>query len=329
MYSYIDNFLIYLKTERNASPRTIDNYQKDLFCGLEFISGIVNKNDYDIHPADLDHRIFRHFLAFSQKKGLARATIARRLAAWRSFYRYLKREGIVDENPVAKLSNPRLEKRLPRFLYENEAMLLVEAPDLGNPLGMRDRALLETLYAGGLRINELVSLDQGDLDLGAGYVRVMGKRARERLVPLGTQAINALTQYLKYARAQLLVNAYKKKAKGAGQVFAGEASAGKLPALSFNNAVFLNRWGERLSERGIRKIINKYVEKVCIERKISPHTLRHSFATHLLNAGADLRSVQEMLGHVSLSSTQIYTHVTSARLKQVYRESHPRAEDEK
>lgn len=328
MYSYIDNFLIYLKIEKNASPKTIDSYQRDLFQGLEFISRQVNKKDFAIHPADLDHRIFRGFLAFSQKMGLSRATIARRLAAWRSFYRYLKREEIVDENPVAKLSNPRLDKRLPRFLYENEAKLLVEAPDLGNPLGMRDRALLETLYAGGLRINELVSLDQGDLDLGAGYVRVMGKRARERLVPLGSQAVNALARYLKDARLKLLVSASRKRTKGTDQInIEKNMSAGKVPPLSLNNAVFLNRWGERLSERGIRKIVDKYVKKVSIERKISPHTLRHSFATHLLNAGADLRSVQEMLGHISLSSTQIYTHVTGERLKQVYRKAHPRAEE--
>ncbi|MCG9967786.1 tyrosine recombinase XerC [Pelotomaculum terephthalicicum JT] len=327
MYSYIDNFLIYLKTEKNASPKTVENYQKDLFHGLEFISRQINKKDCVIHPADLDHRIFRSFLAYSQKKGLSRATIARRLAAWRSFYRYLKREEIVEENPVAKLSNPRLDKRLPRFLYENEAKLLVEAPDSGNSLGMRDRAILETLYAGGLRINELVSLNQGDLDLGAGYVRVMGKRARERLVPLGSQAVNALSRYLKDARLQLLSIASGRKTKGAEQAHAETMFAAKIPSLSLNSAVFLNRWGERLSERGVRKIVDKYVKKVSIERKISPHTLRHSFATHLLNAGADLRSVQEMLGHISLSSTQIYTHVTGERLKQVYRKAHPRAEE--
>lgn len=308
MYSDIDNFLIYLKTEKNASPRTIDSYQKDLFHGLTFIATVLNKQDHTIQPAEIDHRVFRTFLAFSQKKGLSRATIARRLAAWRSFYRYLKREGLVEENPVAKLSSPRLEKRLPSFLYESEVQLLIEAPNPGNPLGIRDRALLETLYAGGLRINELVSLDQNDLDLNAGFVRVMGKRARERLVPLGTQAINALTHYLKEARLQLLAKTKKK-------------------SNFFNNALFLNRWGERLSERGVRKTLDKYVNKISLERRISPHTLRHSFATHLLNAGADLRSVQEMLGHKSLSSTQIYTHVTGTRLQQVYRNTHPRAKE--
>lgn len=325
MYSHIDNFLIYLKTEKNASPRTIDSYQRDLFHGLEFISRQVGKTDYHIHPAELDHRIFRRLLAEAQRKGHARATVARRLAAWRSFYRYLKREEIVAENPVAKLANPRLEKRLPRFLYESEAKLLVESPDLHTPLGIRDRAVLETLYAGGLRVSELVSLRPGDLDLGAGYARVMGKRARERLVPLGTQAVEALKHYLNDARRQLLMRACRRKTGNTEPD--GRAQARKTPYLSVNEAVFLNRWGERLSERGVRKIIDKYVTKVSIARKISPHTLRHSFATHLLNAGADLRSVQEMLGHISLSSTQIYTHVTGEKLKQVYRKTHPRAED--
>jgi integrase/recombinase XerC len=165
--------------------------------------------------------------------------------------------------------------------------------------------LLETLYAGGLRINELVALDLQDLDLRSGFLRVMGKRAKERLAPLGSHAVAALTAYMKGARLVLLAKA----------------------PMSINNALFLNRWGKRLSERGIRKMLDKYVHEICIAKKISPHTLRHSFATHLLNAGADLRSVQEMLGHVSLSSTQIYTHVTNTRLRQIYRDTHPRATD--
>lgn len=325
MYGYIDNFLIYLKVEKNASPRTVESYQKDLFQGLDYFSSQLKKEDHAIMPSDIDHRIFRHYLALLQKQGLARTTIARRLAAWRSFYRYLRREEIIDDNPMARVSSPKLEKRLPEFLYEDEAALLVEAPDLNHPLGVRDRALLETLYAGGLRINELMSLDLGDLDLGAGYVRVMGKRTRERLVPLGSQAVDALRRYLGEARPRLLLNSSLKKAVAGAKT---EAKPGAMPPLKkFNNAVFLNRWGERLSGRGFRKILDKYVEKVSLERKISPHTLRHSFATHLLNAGADLRSVQELLGHTRLSSTQVYTHVTGERLKQVYRKAHPRAEE--
>ncbi|MCL6634661.1 MAG: tyrosine recombinase XerC [Peptococcaceae bacterium] len=322
MYNHIDNFLIYLKVEKNASPLTVENYQKDLFHGLDYFAARLEKEDHAVAPADIGHRLFRHYLAFLQKQGLARATIARRLAAWRSFYRYLRREEVIDDNPLTRVSSPKQEKRLPKFLYEDEAALLVEAPELDHPLGLRDRALLETLYAGGLRLNELVSLELADLDLNGGYVRVMGKRARERLVPLGSRAVAALRQYLVRARPRLLAGA----ASAGGGKLPGEALPG--PALSsgrLNNALFLNHRGGRLSGRGIRKIIDKYVEKVSLERRISPHTLRHSFATHLLNAGADLRSVQELLGHARLSSTQVYTHVTGERLKQVYRKCHPRA----
>lgn len=308
MYSHIDNFLIYLKVERNASPRTIESYQKDLFDGLDFFSLHLGKEDHDVTPQEIDHRVFRHYLAHQRSKGLARTTVARRLAAWRSFYKYLLREKVIEENNLSRVLSPKLEKRLPRFLYEREAAILVEAPDLKHPLGVRDRALLEMLYAGGLRISELVQLDLWDLDLSAGYVRVTGKRTKERLVPLGSQAIKALRRYLAGARIGLLANAPEKK---------------------INNAVFLNRRGARLSARGIRKILNKYAREINLEKGISPHTMRHTFATHLLNAGADLRSVQELLGHTRLSSTQIYTHVTSERLRQVYRKAHPRAEEKK
>lgn len=310
MYNHIDNFLIYLKVEKNASPRTVESYQKDLFHGLDFFAGQLAKEDHAVVPVDIDHRLFRHYLAALKSEGRARSTMARRLAAWRSFYRYLRREGFIEDNPLARMAGPKQEKRLPRFLCEEEAALLVEAPDLSHPLGLRDRALLETLYASGLRIAELESLSLGDLDLESGYVRVMGKRSRERMVPLGNRAVEALRRYLREGRARLLANSSPPK-------------TGKI----FNHALFLNRWGERLSGRGVRKIIDKYVEKVSLERRINPHALRHSFATHLLNAGADLRSVQELLGHSRLSSTQVYTHVTGERLKQVYRRAHPRAEE--
>lgn len=310
MYSHIDNFLIYLKVEKNASPRTVESYQKDLFHGLDFFSGQLEKPDHALLPGEIDHRLFRHYLAFLKNEGRSRSTAARRLAAWRSFYRYLKREGVLEDNPLARVASPRQEKRLPGFLYEGEAALLVEAPDLSHPLGQRDRAILEMLYACGLRIKELENLDLSDVDLGSGYVRVMGKRSRERLVPLGSRAVEALRGYLGEGRKRLLANAGPPK-----------------PGRAFYNALFLNRWGQRLSDRGVRKIVDKYVDKISLEKKISPHTLRHSFATHLLNAGADLRSVQELLGHSRLSSTQIYTHVTGERLKQVHQKSHPRAKE--
>lgn len=325
MYGHFDNFLVYLKVERNASPRTIESYQKDLFRGLDFFASYLKKEDHTIEPTDIDQRIFRLYLGLLQEQGLARTTIARHLAAWRSLYRYLKREGIVNDNPMARVASPKLKKGLPSFLYENEAAHLIEAPALNQPLGVRDRALLETLYAAGLRINELVSLDLTDLDLGSGYVRVMGKRAKERLVPIGAKAISALRNYLAGSRQRLLANASPAKNNQQPNLEAGHAVMPKPHEIT--SAVFLNRWGGRLTGRGIRKILNKYVEQVSLDRKISPHTLRHSFATHLLNAGADLRTVQELLGHTSLSSTQIYTHVTGERLKTVYRKSHPRAEE--
>lgn len=308
MYCHIDNFLIYLQVERNASPRTIESYQKDLFNGLDFFSLQLAKKDYDIKPQEIDHRLYRHYLASQHSRGLARSTMARRLAAWRSFYKYLLREKVIAENNLAKIISPKLEKRLPRFLYEEEAAILVEAPDLKRPLGVRDRALLEMLYGGGLRVNELVQLDLWDLDLSAGYVRVLGKKSKERLVPLGSQAIKALRNYLVDARPEILARAQGKK---------------------IDNGIFLNYCGERLSARGIRKILDKYARETKLTREISPHTLRHTFATHLLNAGADLRSVQKLLGHARLSSTQIYTHVTSERLKQVYRQAHPRAKEKR
>lgn len=324
MYTHFDNYLIYLKVEKNASPKTIASYQKDFFRGLDFFADLLKKEDHAVLPTDLDHRTFRHYLAFLKKQGLARTTAARHLAAWRSLYRYLQREGIIDDNPLIRVASPKLDKKLPKFLFENEAAALVESPDLSQPLGVRDRALLETLYAGGLRINELVSLDLGDMDLAMGYVRIMGKRSKERMVPLGSKAVEALKNYLRDARPRLLANRGSKKTQQASKT--GGLQIMPLPG-KLNNAVFLNRWGDRLSSRGIRKILNKYVEKVSLGRKISPHTLRHSFATHLLNAGADLRLVQELLGHTRLTSTQLYTHITSERLKQVYRKSHPRAKE--
>ncbi|HPZ42466.1 MAG TPA: tyrosine recombinase XerC [Bacillota bacterium] len=324
MYTHIDNFIIYLKVEKNASPNTIESYQKDFFRGLDFFAAFLQKEDHAILPSEIDHRVFRHYLAFLNEQGLARTTIARHLAAWRSLYRYLQREGIIGDNPLTRIASPKLGRKLPQFLFEDEAQALVEAPDLNEPLGLRDRALLETLYAGGLRISELVSLDTGNLDLAAGYIRITGKRSKERMVPLGSKAVEALTKYLQEARPVLLANRGRNKGRQAQQ-------PGQLPALTQpgkpTGAVFLNRWGTRLSSRGIRKIIDKYVEKISLERKISPHTLRHSFATHLLNAGADLRLVQELLGHTSLTSTQLYTHVSSERLKQVYRKTHPRAKE--
>lgn len=326
MYSYFDNFFVYLKVEKNASPRTIESYQKDLFRGLDFFALQLKKPDHAVAPLDVGHRLFRLYLGQLQEEGLSRTTIARHISAWRSFYRYLKRQNIVDDNPAARVTSPKLKKGLPSFLFENEVNCLLEAPVLTNPLGIRDRALLETLYATGLRINELVSLDLADLDLNSGYVRVLGKGAKERLAPIGSGAVTALRRYLNGARQRLLANAGPHdKDKNKSNTLSGQTVI--TGSARYTGALFLNRWGSRLTERGVRKILNKYVEQISLDRKISPHTLRHSFATHLLNAGADLRTVQELLGHSSLSTTQVYTHVTGERLKAVYKKCHPRAKE--
>lgn len=299
MYSYIDSFIHYLEAERNYSPHTVANYRRDLFHGIDFFAGALGRKDSDLRPSDLDARLMRSYLGDLFYSGLAKSSIARRLAAWRSFYRYLGREGLVERNPLKGFSSLKLDKRLPHFLFREECSTLVESPGDDNPLSLRDRALLETLYASGIRVGELVGLDLESVNLAAGELLVMGKGARERLVPLGSRAVEALNLYLEKGRPRL--------AGSGGQ-----------------SAVFLNHKGGRLTDRGIRKIIKKYVLRLGIQNTVSPHTLRHTFATHMLDGGADLRVVQEILGHKNLSTTQIYTHLTRERLKEVYLKSHPR-----
>lgn len=302
MYNLVDYFLIYLKTEKNASPHTISSYQKDIFHGIDFFKCDLKKKDVELEVSDLDHLLLRRYLGWMQKEGLARTTIYRRLAAWRSFFRFLHREEILAENPFNRISSPKLIKKLPHFLYQDDAKRLVEAPDGTELLGMRDRAMLELLYATGIRVSELVGLDVGNIEPNSGYLRIIGKGAKERIVPMGSMAATALKKYLREGRPALLRKLEQP-----------------------NWALFLNFQGKRLSVRGVRKIINKYVKKIGLECGVSPHVLRHSFATHLLEGGADLRSVQELLGHVRMSTTQIYTHVTGERLRQVYQKAHPRA----
>jgi len=233
-----------------------------------------------------------------QEQGMSRSTMARKLAALRSFVRYLCRENILQNNPIAAVSTPKQDKRLPKFLYPLEIQLLLDAPDVSKPLGLRDKAILETLYAAGLRVSELVGLSINNVYFDEELIKVVGKGSKERIVPLGSQAITSLKDYLHKGRPYLQKNA--------------------------TEALFLNKFGTRLTERSVRNIIDKYVKEVALNQKVSPHTLRHTFATHLLNAGADLRSVQELLGHVKLSTTQIYTHVTTENIQQVYHETHPR-----
>lgn len=240
-------------------------------------------------------------MAQLQEKGLSKSTVARKLAALRSFYRYLTREEIINANPMTNVTTPKLEKRLPKFLYYQEVEALLNAPDASNQ-GQRDKAILETIYGGGLRVSELVGMNMGDIDFSLGYARVFGKGSKERIVPLGGAALRALKQYISCGRKEL-----------------------EAKSISRQEALFLNKYGGRLSARSVRNIVNKYVAQAALTQKISPHALRHSFATHLLEAGADLRSVQELLGHVKMATTQVYTHVTKKQLKTVYQKTHPRA----
>ncbi|BCJ85252.1 tyrosine recombinase XerC [Effusibacillus dendaii] len=297
----IDLFLEYLRIEKNASAYTVDSYQSDLqqFCEFLEKEGIQSLQQ-------VTHVIIRTFLSQLHYAKAARKTIARKVSCLRSFYRFLMREGIVDHNPAKSVSTPKLEKRTPKFLYIEEAKRLVEAPSLSDPLGIRDRAILETLYATGIRVSECMGLSVGDVDLSLGTARVFGKGARERIVLLGQQACDAIRMYLEKSRPQLLAEA-------------DTQTSGETDAL------FLNYRGQPLNVRSVRRIVDKYVNQLAVQYQISPHALRHTFATHMLDEGADLRVIQELLGHVSLSSTQVYTHTTKEKLLRVYMNAHPRA----
>ncbi|OGC12442.1 tyrosine recombinase XerC [candidate division WOR-1 bacterium RIFOXYA12_FULL_52_29] len=284
----INGFLNYLKTERNYSPHTTSNYRRDLFFLTAFLK-----------DREINRLTAREYLVQLEKRSFARRSIARKLSAARSFFRYLLREKLTEGNPFDLLLTPKIQKKLPNFLYPEEMAKLLKAPN-PDPLGTRDRAIIELLYGSGIRVAELVDLNINELDLSEGEIRVFGKGAKERIVLFGSLAAKALNNYISGARPQLL----------AGR---------KSPAL------FLGRLGTRLTARQIERLIRFYAKKSGITKKVTPHTLRHSFATHLLDGGADLRMVQELLGHVSLSTTQVYTHVTKDRLKKVYDHAHPRA----
>lgn len=286
-----EKFLRYLEIEKNASNHTILNYKLDLYDFKKFLEDKPIEN--------VDYLILRKFLLYLKESNLTNRTISRKLSCLRSFYKFLFREGLIKNNPVLMLSTPKQDKMLPIFLTEDEVTKLIEAPNDDTVLGLRDRAILETLYSTGMRVSELVSLNIDNIDFIGGTVKVMGKGKKERLLPIGDRAIGAINKYL------------------------SQRNSGKKRVDS--RILFLNKNNKRITDRGIRKIVNKYINKVTLKSGISPHTLRHSFATHLLNRGADLRSVQELLGHANLSTTQIYTHLTTDKLKSIYDKAHPRA----
>ncbi|MDD5617824.1 MAG: tyrosine recombinase XerC [Candidatus Omnitrophica bacterium] len=287
----IEKFLRYLEIEKNSSSHTILNYKLDL---AEFNNFLQDK------PLEgVDYLILRKYLAHLKENNLNNRTVSRKLSCLRSFYRFLFREGLIKGNPVVMISSPKQEKMLPQFLTEDEVVKLIEAPVADSVLGLRDRALFETLYSTGMRVSELVSLNIDSIDFIGSTVKVLGKGKKERMLPIGERALEAINKYLAERNSQ-------KNKKETG-------------------TLFLNKNNTRLSDRGVRKIIHRYIIKFSLKSGVSPHTFRHSFATHLLNRGADLRSVQELLGHANLSTTQIYTHLTTDKLKAVYNKAHPRA----
>jgi integrase/recombinase XerC len=286
-------FLRHLARERNASPHTIRAYGEDL---EQFSSYMRETLGREPRPEDADHVLIRGFLADLHRRGLKKTSSARKLAGLRTFFRYLCREGRLDRNPARALLSPRLEKRIPSPLEEAQVEALLDVPG-DDVASVRARAILELLYATGIRCAELVGLDLGEIDLEARMVRVVGKGRKERIVLFGTRAREALRAWL-------------------------PARAGLRPR---TDAVFVNLRGGRLSDRSVRALVRRRVGQVALTRRCSPHTLRHSFATHLLARGADLRAIQELLGHASLSTTQLYTHVDTRQLLEVYKKTHPRA----
>jgi tyrosine recombinase XerC len=302
MHQEVDRFIDYMRTIRNSSEHTVSGYASDI---AQFI-GFLEEQEIATSPREIDSRTIRRYLARLQMNGIGKASTARKLASIRAFFKYLLRKGLIDINPAAGTPSPKLDKRLPKFLRPEQVEALMTRPDLAKPLGMRDAAILETLYATGVRVSELEGMDIPDMDLRSGEVKVLGKGSKERIVLLGRASVEALELYIDSGRPRLLQS---------------EKAAGE-------RAVFLNSTGGRLTTRSIRRLVDKYFSEVSEELKISPHVLRHTFATHMLEHGADLRSIQELLGHSSVSTTQIYAHVTRDRLKQVYDSAHPRAVSE-
>ena len=291
-------FIAKLEHEKGYSEHTLRAYHKDLsqfdiFLGDEKCSSLKSVN----------HLLLRKFLAVLRTNNYSKTTIARKLASIRSFFKYLIQAGELVSNPFEALRTPKQEKKLPHFLSISDVDVLLKTPDCSNSAGLRDLAMLETLYSTGIRVSELVNLDDGDIDFFGGMIKVTGKGKKERIVPIGSHAIKAIEEYVN-SKSRSKKDEKKKRSK--------------------NEPLFLNKYGNRLSARSVARTLDKYLKMSGINLLTSPHTFRHSFATHLLDKGADLRSVQELLGHSNLSTTQIYTHVTTERLKAVYEKSHPR-----
>ncbi|WAH39056.1 site-specific tyrosine recombinase XerD [Alicyclobacillus dauci] len=295
MDEWIRRFVEYLAVERGLSKNTLESYERDLHTFQAFL-----KKRGHVVPRDVEQHHIGAFLGHLHDLGRANSTISRNLASIRSFFHFLVREEVILRDPTLHVETPKIEKRLPRVLTPEEVERLLRAPDKSSSSGLRDYAMLELLYATGIRVSELVSLNCGDVHLSGGFLRCMGKGGKERIIPIGEYALQAMHSYLELARP----------------VFVSSKAS---------DAIFLNHHGTQMSRQGFWKIMKKYAREAGIVKDITPHTLRHSFATHLLERGADLRAVQEMLGHADISTTQIYTHVTKGRLKEIYASAHPRS----
>ncbi len=292
-------FMQYLQIEKNASQHTVVNYRADIDC---FITFARSQGASEVLFTRVTPIFIRAYMTSLMEQGYSRRTIARRIAALRSFFRFLSREEIIANNPFTLVHTPKLEKKLPVFLDTTEIDELLKLP-ASDDLGRRDATIIELLYASGIRVGELTGLKIRDIDISSQYILVYGKGAKERIVPIGRHARISLEYYLAHIRPRLY-----SKHRGVS-----------------HEQLFVNSKGGPLTDRSVRRVIEKYVGILALQKNVSPHTIRHTFATHLLNNGADLRSVQELLGHVNLSTTQLYTHVTKEKLKSVYKHTHPRA----
>ena len=322
MREYLKEFLAYIKLNRHVSPHTVRAYESDITQYLAWVAGDKQRKMSGLTVADLDLTSVRAHLAELNKAGKARSSVARKLSALRTFVKYLRREELNAHDPTAMAVAPKRDQTIPTHLSEPEMARLIEMPSTGDPLGRRDRAILELFYASGLRLSELVGIDLEDLNLSGRMVRVMGKGGKERLLPFNQNTVTALRAWL--ADRAAILAARQARARRRTVVAPRKTVAGarqKVPG----DPLFLNSRGGRLTGRSVDRMLRRYVAQCSTRMGISPHALRHSFATHLLQRGADLRAIQELLGHSRLSTTQRYTHVNAAQLIEVYRKSHPRA----
>ena len=322
MIDHLKAFLRYLALNRNVSPHTVRAYESDLHQFLDHLAAIVSVKPREIEPAALDRGAVRSFLAELHASGQSRATSARKLAAIRTFLRYLRREELVEGDPGSLVATPKREIRMPAHLSEREMTALLETPSAADPLGRRDRAILELFYASGLRLSELANLDADDVNLRGRMARVLGKGGKERMVPFNGSTAAAIRRYLPDREG--LVSPPNRLRRGYGGLSerSTKAEGGQHDR---RQPLFVNFRGTRLSTRSIDRLVRRYAAACSTRLGISPHALRHSFATHLLQRGADLRAIQELLGHSRLSTTQRYTHVNATQLLETYQKAHPRA----